>query len=428
MNDFINIINIGAILVFVLTYYNVYKKSSYIFGLLFLPFTFWMQLLISSAYIETGTYLIDFKQYSYATGSTIRLFLLLEIQMIIFLIESKRIEKKIVKIEQHKSSYRYLYNICFICIIFALYLLIDIILFPPENRFTYYSRTRHFPLINIVSYFSYTMTFIMGYIVSKYKNNKIKFLTLLYLILTIFCLYLKGVQFGGFSISIIMFFCPTIIELAKKKKIIKIRYIVATVFIILVLLIPKYNFYTKTTMYNSIGINNAYEKLIYRAFSQGADLTWVIDKQIVNENKIDYKQFWIELSGFINGEENNTGAYYLMNRSCPSSVLEVYLSGTASITGGYPIIWAAIFGYWGSIIPIIVDGLLFTYLMYKIALAIKKERFFVLVMLIFIYNQCYSIIMSSGISYLGNLIPKLFLTILLILDLIHKPIVFKKKN
>ena len=156
MNDFINIINIGAILVFVLTYYNVYKKSSYIFGLLFLPFTFWMQLLISSAYIETGTYLIDFKQYSYATGSTIRLFLLLEIQMIIFLIESKRIEKKIVKIEQHKSSYRYLYNICFICIIFALYLLIDIILFPPENRFTYYSRTRHFPLINIVSYFSYT--------------------------------------------------------------------------------------------------------------------------------------------------------------------------------------------------------------------------------------------------------------------------------
>ena len=429
MNDFINIINIIVILIFVLTYYCIYKKSSYVFGLLFLPFSFWIQLLISSAYIETETYLVDFLQYSYATGATIRLFLLLEIQMIIFLFNSKRIENRLKNIEEVKSNNKNIYRICYVCLIMALYLLVDVIIYKSTNRFTYYIRTNSLPFINIISYFSYVITFIMGYIFSKYKNRKIYLLTISFLGITFLWLYLRGVQFGGYMITMIMFLTCTIINLCKKQKLIRIRYIVIGVVVLLVILIPKYNFFTKTSLYGSMGLNSAYEKMIYRAFSQGADLTWVIDKQIVKENQKDYGQFFNELKSFINNdEERNSGVYYLMRRACPNVVLKRYFSGTAAITGGYPIIWVAILGYYLGIIPIIIEALLFIYLLYKIALAIKEENFIMLIMLIFIYSQCYSIIMSSGIFYLGNIIPKVFLGILIILDLIHKPIVFKGKR
>lgn len=428
MDMLMNILNILVIVVFIVTYLQIYRKSPSFFGLLLLPYIFWIQLLISSAYIETGIYLIDFETVSYTTGATIRLFLLLEIQLVVCYLMGIKYENKIKKMTENVFSEKSATRWCIIALGMILYLLVDVVVFGSANRFDYYTRTSTLPLVNVVSYFSYPLSFLMGYFLINCKKKKNIMFVMLYLIMTFIWMYLRGVQFGGFLITGIIFISSFVIKLAKQHKLIRIRYIVFASVALLILLIPKYNYYKYTTMYDNIGVFSAYEKLFYRAFGQGADLTWAIDRQIMEEDYIDPGQFKNEISSLFTGNTEGVGVYYLMDRSCPPKVLDRYYMGTAVITGGYPIIWASIFGYLGGIIPTIIDAILFAFLMYRIMCSLIDKSYIKTIMLIFIYTQCYSIVMSSGIYYLGNLIPKIFLFILFFIDILYKRVKIGEKT
>lgn len=419
----IHVLNVAVILIYVLTMFAMYRDFPNFFALLLLPFSFWIQLLVSSAYIETGIYLIDFLKTSYATGATFRLFCLMEFQLLIIMLMAKGYRKKELETpcrELKTEHFTFWHRICMGA---ALYLLADILVSgniftnPTVTRFNFYQIYSRLPFAQIVSYFSTPFALMEGFFLVECPERKRKRQSVSYLALILINAYLRGIQFGGFLIPILFYCIPLCLRLIKKRRLFRVRYLVLATILLIVMLIPKYNYFSRTKMYQSLGLSSAYEILAYRALGQGADITWELDREITEQSQIDPTQFGNEILGFIQGQGESTGAKYLMKRACPPIVFDRYSSGNAGITGGYPVLWAALFGYWGALIPIAVDSILFSFLLFKLWQALQEKQLFRLMMLSYLYCQCYSMIMASGIWYLGNLIPKIIIVLLILTDI-----------
>lgn len=417
----VDILNVFVIVLYVCTFYWIYNHMADLFALLVLPFTFWIQLLISSAYIESGIFLIDFLEQSYATGFTIRFFLLLELQLIVIVFAFRKAGNvKDEKFEGFSKRQEKLWNL--ICMSAVVYLLINVLvsgnIFTTSSvtRFNFYSTFSRFPYAQPISYFTYSFSFIQGNLFAFSNNRKQKKYSLIYLSLVLLQLFLIGIQFGGYFINVIMFATPMISKLTKFRKLIKVKYIIIASVIVVIMLIPKYNYFSTTEMYESTGITNSYELLIYRALGQGADLPWKLDCQILEENMIDPSQVIEELKSLWTGNSKDVGVDYLMYRACPSTVYNRYSVGGAAITGGYPMIWIAMFGYVFGLIPVIIDAMIYGWFLFKMNKALKDKRLMRGLMFSFIYVQIYSIIGGNGIWVLGGLLPKTFIILLFISD------------
>lgn len=420
----VDILNVVVIVLYVCTFYWIYNHMADLFALLVLPFTFWIQLLISSAYIESGIYLIDFLEQSYATGVTIRLFLLLELQLIVIVAVFRKMKKRgkneTGKFEGFSKKQERLWN--YICICAVTYLLINVLISGnvlttgSVTRFNFYSEFSRLPYAQPISYFTYSLSFIEGNLFAFSNNRRQRKCSLLYLLIVFLQLFLIGIQFGGYFINAIMFAAPLMRKLARYRRLIKVKYIIIASVIVVIMLIPKYNYFSKTTMYESTGITNAYELLIYRALGQGADLPWKLDCQVLEENMIDPSQVIEEFKSLWTGSSQNVGVDYLMYRACPSSVYNRYSIGGAAITGGYPMIWIAMFGYAFGIIPVITDAMIYGWFLFKMSKALRDRRLMRGFMFSFIYVQIYSIIGGNGIWVLGGFIPKVFIILLFITD------------
>ena len=81
MSIVVNILNIIVIALFGMTVIHFYNRYTEYFFAMLIAVVYWAQLLVSSAYIETGIYLMDIGKDSYPTGVTIRLFLMIEIYL-----------------------------------------------------------------------------------------------------------------------------------------------------------------------------------------------------------------------------------------------------------------------------------------------------------------------------------------------------------
>lgn len=85
-----NILNVLAIGFFLFSVARFYNRHTEYFLVLSIIFIYWIQLVISSAYIETGVYLKDIGVRSYPTGVTLRLVCMLELFLIVFSIVASR--------------------------------------------------------------------------------------------------------------------------------------------------------------------------------------------------------------------------------------------------------------------------------------------------------------------------------------------------
>ena len=77
----ISVINLIVIAIFAMSVARFYNRHTEYFFAMLIIVVYWTQLLVSSAYIETGVYLKDIGKTSYATGVTIRLFLMIEFML-----------------------------------------------------------------------------------------------------------------------------------------------------------------------------------------------------------------------------------------------------------------------------------------------------------------------------------------------------------
>ena len=202
---------------------------------------------------------------------------------------------------------------------------------------------------------------------------------------------------------------------------------VAAVF--LVMLIPKYNHFEEAIASGyantSFGLNTAYDFLMYRALGMEADLTWEIDREIVEEGFIEPDRFFEQIQEVL-GIEVDTTTQYLMNRGLSESALTRYSWGSAIVTGGYPVSWAAMLGYFFAIPFWMLDAALLFVVVKLICDGMAKQRLFILLAGGYLFCQCYTIIISANFSAMGNTIPHILIVLLLLLH--KKPKKFKLGN
>ena len=84
------------------------------------------------------------------------------------------------------------------------------------------------------------------------------------------------------------------------------------------------------------------------------------------------------------------------------------------MTGGYPVLWAAILGYPFCVVPIIIDSICIILVARCIWTGIAKVKLFRLLSAAYLLCQYHTIVMSADMSALGNLLPHIFILYLLL--------------
>lgn len=146
-----------------------------------------------------------------------------------------------------------------------------------------------------------------------------------------------------------------------------------------------------------ICMNTAYDFLMYRALGQEADLTREIDREIVEEGFIEPDRFFEQIQEVL-GIEVDTTTQYLMNRGLSGSALTRYSWDSVTVTGGYPVSWAAMFGYVFAIPFWMLDTALLFAVVKLICEGMAKQRLFILLAGGYLFCQCYTIIISANFS------------------------------
>lgn len=114
---------------------------------------YWIQLLVSSAYIETGVYLKDIGKTSYATGVTIRLFLMIELMLCMISFWAGKHPKIVIENpKEGKHTYNTFKHVERILFVLYAYRLLDVIVSgniltnSNVNRFNYFRNFQNFHL------------------------------------------------------------------------------------------------------------------------------------------------------------------------------------------------------------------------------------------------------------------------------------------
>lgn len=418
-----NILNVLAIGFFLFSVARFYNRHTEYFLVLSIIFIYWIQLVISSAYIETGVYLKDIGVRSYPTGVTLRLVCMLELFLIVFSVVASRLSKIDVPRAFSGRAYDETWWIRFALICIFAYRLVDVLISgnivtnPSLNRFNYYEMYSKLPFASVIDYFSYPLMWVCGLFFALGKGRQ-KAVPLLIFVFNCLTMYLRGIEFGGYLQCAVYFFVPVLIPMAKRNKLIKPKYIAFATLAIALMLVPKYMHFSDALDNNeadtSYGLNTAGDFLLYRALAQEADLTWEIDRQIVENGTIDPSRMSDELALLAGDSKTISSTQYLMNRGCSPSALIIYSYSSAAVTGGYPVLWAAILGYPFCAVPIIIDSICIILVARCIWTGIAKVKLLRLLSAAYLLCQYHTIVMSADMSSLGNLLPHIFILYLLL--------------
>ena len=251
----------------------------------------------------------------------------------------------------------------------------------------------------VVDYFSYPCLWLLGYILLLGEKKRQKIVPIVIYLIDLLSVFLRGVEFGGFLQCTLYFLGPLLLSMAKRRKLIKLRYVAVATILLVMMLVPKYNHFSeaiaKGNADTSYGLTTAYDFLMYRMLAQEADLTWEIDRQVWVDGDINPEQVFDVVKEIIGipTEENST--QYLMDRGCSSSALTIYSRGTAVVTGGYPILWVAIFGYIFAIPFLIIDSYLLFLVIRCICEGMEKQRLFLILAGGYLLCQCYTVVILS---------------------------------
>ena len=397
----INIINLIILSIFAVSIARFYNKHTEYFFAMLIIIVYWIQLLVSSAYIETGVYLKDIGKTSYATGVTIRLFLMIELMLCMISFWAGKHPKIVIENpKEGKHTYNTFKHVERILFVLYAYRLLDVIVSgniltnSNVNRFNYFSEFSKLPFAQVVDYFSYPCLWVLGYILLLGEKKRQKIVPIVIYLIDLLSVFLRGVEFGGFLQCTLYFLGPLLLSMAKRRKLIKLRYVAVATILLVMMLVPKYNHFSeaiaKGNADTSYGLTTAYDFLMYRMLAQEADLTWEIDRQV-----------WVD--GDINPEQ------------VFDVVKEIIGIPTAVVTGGYPILWVAIFGYIFAIPFLIIDSYLLFLVIRCICEGMEKQRLFLILAGGYLLCQCYTVVISANFSTIGNTIPHIFIILLLIL-------------
>ena len=327
----INIINLIILSIFAVSIARFYNKHTEYFFAMLIIIVYWIQLLVSSAYIETGVYLKDIGKTSYATGVTIRLFLMIELMLCMISFWAGKHPKIVIENpKEGKHTYNTFKHVERILFVLYAYRLLDVIVSgniltnSNVNRFNYFSEFSKLPFAQVVDYFSYPCLWLLGYILLLGEKKRQKIVPIVIYLIDLLSVFLRGVEFGGFLQCTLYFLGPLLLSMAKRRKLIKLRYVAVATILLVMMLVPKYNHFSeaiaKGNADTSYGLTTAYDFLMYRMLAQEADLTWEIDRQVWVDGDINPEQVFDVVKEIIGipTEENSTqylifSAYHLFS-------------------------------------------------------------------------------------------------------------------
>ena len=359
----VSVIGVISVLMYLLLCVLIWRIDKIILILL-TPFLL-MQFssLISNSYLEYGGYVSEAKEFTYATGSTLRL---LTLQSVFFIsavaaFQFFNSKKLLVSISNEKKEIAFEdYPIIFIIILMLLILLFNIFIqgapiIDKVTRFDYWSSIHGGTILKkilaLLDYFS----FFIGVLYAKYRNvnylRKALILGLLFSALLLNILY--GEKFSGIFLLCMMYLMGYLLVQEIKGLLdvnpVKILLLVSTMGYLFYILISWS--YINLYYYSEDAV---VEIIIHRIFELQGEVWWVVDNNVNNGLT---KGVALDLIKH-NSENKPGGIFLLMELIAPQNTFDEYVAKGVPFTMGYPAIAVYTLGYVGAFILQIISGII----------------------------------------------------------------------
>lgn len=433
-----NLFNITLVIAFVMYIVRFIKKTKTFSIILALHILFSVWQICSVAFIESGVYNVDLLTDSYFNFSTLRLLIyeLLFFEVMLFWYKRSKLDDA-TSIYAGTRFFREKYHqiILMVAVAYVGYEILNMLV--SENslsnssvtRFNFYMSYSVLPFAQTLSYFTQPMVLMLGCVYSNCRKKWRKRLSVVLLLGMIVACYGTGNEFGVLLYLIIYFFTPTVIKafgsiswqttkqwfstvFSKNKKI-----IYAGIAFLLFASCIKIMSFTKVNVYSEY-VSSPIAAFFYRALALQGDVWWAVDTKVLGGYN-GIAQLGVELLGLFGDDgAQNTGIYYLMRLIMPESRFNNYIWGNATLTAGYPAIDIAIFGYIGAIFVVVLEASFFFWFAKYVYMKLIKRQYLRLFMSFFVYLQVMKVYNISGYSSIANLIPIIFILLLLIVETI----------
>jgi hypothetical protein len=315
--------------------------------------------IISNAYLEGGTFISEQMDYSYATGSTLRLSILAIIFMLAAVIVFSKFSFKSLISAPVSQLFTSKYFAIFAIATLVFFLNVTNILifgspiFMGIQRFDYWAMHPLPQLHKFTGYLS-LLCFYLGSLYGSLKSKNKRKLSIFFLVSYIFINILVGEKFTGIYLALLNFFIGFILSRSLLKEaipnILKIVLISGMLFLsILCLVIWSY------THIHGIDSAFVFNFLISRIFALQGHVWWGIDRYVLDGHHI------CSFSELINSlKASDEGSFYmLMNQISPSNLVNSYMNRGVTFTMGSPAIAIYVFGYFGAIIYQLLGGIFY---------------------------------------------------------------------
>lgn len=431
-----NLFNLILVCFFVAYIWRFFKVTKSYFIIIGLHVFFAIWLVFSVAFIESGVYNKDLMTNTYFNFSTLRLIFYEVIFFQTVLFWYKRSDLRNIKsnnVRVNRVKEKNIQVILYMGFFYTLYTVLNMLVSnnvfinDDVTRFNFYDEYSVLPFAQVVSYFAQPMALLLGVVLCKSCRKRRKVFSAIILVLLLIASYGTGNEFGVLFYLCIYYIIPCTIdafikidwrtasdwikEIFLKYK----KYILLAIVVFFGACAVKIHSFTKVNVFAEY-VSSPIAAFLYRAFALQGDVWWAVDTMVLDGFN-DIGQIVNELCGLFGvADEQNIGIYYLMNLILPKATLNNYLWGNSTLMSGYPAINIALFGYVGAVFVIIIEASIFFWFSSYVYKKIIKQQYLRTFLAIYIYIQFLKIYNISGYYYIGNLIPILFIFILLVLE------------
>jgi hypothetical protein len=329
--------------------------------------------IISNAYLEGGTFILEQGDFSYATGSTLRLtilsFIFFAVSILVFKFSTRTlfsVHNPANNLPPYSGRYRIIFSItAFVLLLNAINLLIfGSPLLQGIQRFDYW-QMHPFPILHKLTSYLFIVCFFLGSMYGSANSSSRRKFALLSLISYIFINILLGEKFTGIYLDLIYFFIGFILTrlliCGTIPRIFRIIFLSSTIFILLICLTIWH--YTRI---HGIDSTMVFDFLITRIFALQGHVWWGIDRMMINGHSAH--GIFELLRSYKDTEAG--GFYMLMYQIAPTSLVNSYAERGVTFSMGSPAIAVYALGYVGAVIYQLLGGILYglssSYLLFKL--------------------------------------------------------------
>lgn len=384
------------------------KLEPLFFLLIFLFYFGQLSAIISNVYIETGVYIAEQAQFSYATGATARLVMydmvFLATALLLFrgLVSTSYLKNLVYRSWPFNPVWRY--AIFAGCVVTLAILSVGLILYGSPlllstDRFAYWN-SHPLPILRYLAGQLFILSFLIGALFAQGTKRADKVVPLTLFLGIIVCQVLQGDKFSGLFLNSYLFILPTLLNAAARTRarpsLAKIGLVALPVVFVFIVLIS-YHY-----AYINVGEGRGVGDQFQQRFTLQGHVWWGTDRLLSEEVSITDPRAqlakevraWVSL----NQPSDYLGLQFLMTLIAPWSTVERYFDQGVYFTMGYPAIGLYLFGYWGLVIVQIVAAFITVMSIKYLMFSILRSRLILSIIALKIFFDAY-VAFTTGILH-----------------------------